>query len=434
MKKGTPVRLRLLLGLISVPAIALSGLPALAQPTPTYTVTDLGTLGGDCFALDINLRAQVVGTCRATLGHEQAFLYSGGVMSPLGTLGGAYSYAYAINQIGDITGDSETAAGDQRAYLRRGSTMTDLGTLGGGRSQGNGINSRAQIAGWAYPATGPQHAFLFENGNVTDIGASFSGGSIATDINEFGRVVGYYDVAGGSRPFRWAAGVTADLGSLGGTKGGANKINLFGEVAGWSSFADNVSRPVIFRSGNVVDLGTLGTGEGAAWGLNDLGRAVGYSLTEDGRSHAILYRSGVLYDLNNLIRSDSGVELIAATAIDDLGRIVGYGCFGGVLSGSACNGGQIRAVLLTPPPGQMLWDLLELLRRLRTQNRAATGLGARLEDAGRCLDAVRDDCLNGPLGAFAAEVELQAGAALTDEQARVLAAAAEGLRATQNDR
>ncbi len=434
MKVTTVTRVTLGLALAVGLAVGFGTLPATAQPAPSYTVTDLGTLGGDSFALDINLSGQIVGTCRTTLGHEQAFLYSGGVMSALGTLGGAYSYAYAINQVGDIAGDSTTGGGLQHAYVWRGGLMTDLGTLGGERSQANGINTRGQVVGWAYPASGTWHAFLFENGAMTDIGGDFLGARVATDVDELGRVVGYHDAPEGSLPFRWVAGVASDLGSLGGTRGGANKINLFGEIAGWSSYADNEARPVIFRGGAIVDLGTLGGNDGSAWGINDVGRAVGYSLTGDGRWHAILHRRGVLYDLNDLIRSNSRVELIAATAIDELGRIVGFGCFGGTLAGRDCNGGQVRAILLTPPPGQMLQDLIELLTRFRRLRVGADSLRADLDRASRCIDLGDTGCLHSRLSAIANEVEAQAGKALRKEEARLLAAAVEGLRATQDDR
>ena len=434
MKVTTLIRFASGLGLAVGLTVELGVSPVAAQPAPTYTVTNLGTLGGDSFALDINLRGQITGTCRAAAGHEQAFVRSGGVMTPLGTLGGAYSFAYAINQVGDVAGDGETADGLQHAYLWRGGAMTDLGTLGGGRSQANGINSQDQVVGWAYLASGTYHAFLSQNGAITDIGASFDGRSIATDIDELGRIVGYYDAPGGSRPFRWAAGVTSDLGTLGGTAGGANKINLFGETAGWSSYADNKARPVIFRGGAIVDLGTLGGEEGSAWGINDLGRAVGYSYTSDNRRHAMLFRRGVLYDLNDLIPADAGVELIAAAAIDDLGRIVGNGCFGGQVVGRDCNGGEMRAVLLTPPFGQMLRDLIELLSRLGPRGGRANSLRATLERADRCVGRADAACLRGPLTAFTEELQAQAGEELTEEHARLLAAAAEGLRATQEYR
>jgi probable HAF family extracellular repeat protein len=350
-------------------------------------------------------------------------------MTALGTLGGSYSYGYAINQLGDIAGDSETAGGLQHAYLWSGGLMTDLDPFGGGPSQANGINTSGQVVGWAYPASGPHHAFLFEGGTMTDIDPGFVGSSVATDINDLGQVVGYYDDSGVMRPFVWFDGTLTALGTLGGNVGGANKINLSGDIAGWSSYADNKARPVLFRGGSPVDLGTLGGDDGQAWGINDLGHAVGYSLTTDGRWHAILYYGGVLYDLNDLSRANTRVELMAATAIDGLGRIVGYGCFRGQLSGRTCNGGQIRAVLLRPTGGQALQDLSQLIGQLGLPNGTANSLLAKLNSALRCANRANLVCLCGSLTAFGNEVSAQAGKALTEEQANQLLAAAEGLRA-----
>jgi probable HAF family extracellular repeat protein len=328
-------------------------LPVAAQGEPAYTVTDLGTIGGDCFPADINLRGQVVGTCLETTGSGQvyrAFLYRNGAMTPLGTLGGDYSYAYTINLAGDIAGDSETADGLQHAFLWKKGAMSDLDTLGGGRSQANGINSRGMVVGWSYPATGPYHAFLYENGVMTDIGVG-DGWSIATDINELGRVVGYYQSGGTTLPFLWLRGTATTLPTLGGSSNGASRINLFGAVAGWSGDAGGVVHPVVFRGAAITDLGTLGGTEGSAWGINDRGDVVGYSLTNGGARHAFLYRGGALHDLNDLIPPSAGIELMAASGIDDLGRIIANGCSGGQVTGSSCDGGQIRAVLLRPEGG-----------------------------------------------------------------------------------
>src|SRR6266576_6539637 len=78
------------------------------QTQTTYTVTDLGTLGGCCSdASGINGNGQVSGTATDVSGDVHAFLWQGGAMTDLGTLGGRYSYGFAINDNGQIAGGSE---------------------------------------------------------------------------------------------------------------------------------------------------------------------------------------------------------------------------------------------------------------------------------------------------------------------------------------
>jgi len=81
-------------------------------------MTDLGTWRERSQALGINNTGQVVGFSYTTgnnpfngagIGH--AFIYSGGVMTDLGTLGGTpTSSAYAINDAGQVVGSAETTA------------------------------------------------------------------------------------------------------------------------------------------------------------------------------------------------------------------------------------------------------------------------------------------------------------------------------------
>ncbi len=115
-------------------------------PAASYSVTDLGTLGGTfSTARGINATGQVVGEAFiANDASVHAFFYSAGVVTDLGSLGGPSSGAFAINDASQITGYATTPT-DTRAFLYSGGAMTDLGTLGGRHSWGFGINNAGQV-------------------------------------------------------------------------------------------------------------------------------------------------------------------------------------------------------------------------------------------------------------------------------------------------
>ena len=123
-------------------------------------MTDLGTLGTDSLAFGINNNGQVVGYSLVN-GHPHAFLYDkGGMQDLLGTLGGTDSIATGINDSGEVVG-YYTLSGQKRAFLCYLGNMTDLGTLGGEYSQANAINNSGQIVGSARTVGGSDHAFLY---------------------------------------------------------------------------------------------------------------------------------------------------------------------------------------------------------------------------------------------------------------------------------
>lgn len=159
---------------------------------------DLGTLGGSSEALGINNSGQVVGLFVFTRSNgttDHAFLYSGGQMQDLGTLGGVLSVAYGINDSGQIAGDAPTTSGDPHAILYSGGKMQDLGTLGGATSQSRGINDSGQVVGVSSTTSGENHAFLYSGGKMQDLN-SLVGGSgwdllSAAGINNNGQIAAY---------------------------------------------------------------------------------------------------------------------------------------------------------------------------------------------------------------------------------------------------
>lgn len=100
--------------------LAAAPLYVLGQNAPTYSLTDLGTLGGTYSeARGVNAAGQSTGDAYITgNGAPHAFLYASGAMQDVGTLGGSASYGTAINAGGAIAGYSFMPGGQTvQAFL-----------------------------------------------------------------------------------------------------------------------------------------------------------------------------------------------------------------------------------------------------------------------------------------------------------------------------
>ena len=437
----------------------LGAAKAIAQTgSPGYVVTDLGDLGGgEAVASSINSSGQIVGfshlaehTLNNACDERRAFLFEDGGMVELASLPGTrFATASAISDAGDVSGTNDVYVADASCsggcfpgscavqtpvLVRDGFTLDLSAPLPWYAGVANDVNNLGQVVGWSRKADLPNsrtwHAYLWENGVRTDLGTLDRDWSIATGINDEGLVVGYSQLVEGSNlwyGFRWSNGGMTALPFLGeNTYNGANDVNATGEAVGWSGPSVTEVSPVFYpASGGALDLGGLGGTEGSAFALNNRGSVVGYSYTAGNQSrHAFVYRDGRLWDLNQLVAADSDWELIAATDINDVGQIVGFGCKGSrVVPPASCmdaNGTNTfrRAFLLTPVVSVV--DLEDIVISLDLPQGLQTSLLAKLAAARRAIDAGRTRTACNLLAALASEVEAQSGKGLTTAQAELL--------------
>ena len=313
----------------------------------TYTVTDLGTLGGDrTWARGINDAGQVVGSGDSqSSDRHHAFLWEDGEMTDLGLVeNGLDSWGTAVNNSGVVVGGgSTTQAGTiNKVFLY--DEDNGLRVMEGGFGQfdtryASAINSSGQVCGsWG------DNGYIWDNGQMVII-EPISGqrACIVSGMNDEGDVVGRFENGRYGYVYNEDDGVVI-LSDLFGPNGGHSTpvdINNHGHIVGHASGDPQGQRPVLWVDGVIQDIGTLEGSDGWANAINDKDQIVGYAyLAPSSYYQATLWEEGEVFNLNDLIPEDSGWLLRVANDINESGMIVGWGDVGD----------EERAFLLTPIP------------------------------------------------------------------------------------
>ena len=243
------------------------------------------------------------------VGHQcLGFVWQGGAMRPLPTLGGTNGFATGANNSGEIVGWAENTVHDPTCVAPQ------------------VLQFRAVVWG---PVRGEIRELPPLPGDTV---------SAATALNDRGQVVGISGICDRAigrfsaiHAVLWQDGRPSDLGSLGGVAWNTPmSINERGDVVGFAnasaaaggSFAAHAF--LWTRDGGMRDLGTLpGDTTSQALGINDRREIVGTSCDADFNCRAVIWRDGEITDLNTLIAPGYEDTLTTANDIDESGRITG---------------------------------------------------------------------------------------------------------------
>ncbi|HEX5473847.1 MAG TPA: hypothetical protein VFX12_04215 [Vicinamibacterales bacterium] len=314
----------------------------LSASAPTYTIQDLGTIGGLVpNVTGINTDGQVSGTAQTTAGSRPVRYTDGVGFEYLSGFDAATGVGSGVTAHGDMAGYMVLAAG-QRAYRYvDGAGPQTIDPIDGGAfTIGTGINSGDEVTGYTTTALGVQAFRAMPNTPLVVLPTLGGGFGVGLAINDSGQVAGTSTTTDGSQhAFRANVdGTIDDLGSL--STGGmsmASAIDAGGDVVGRSLTAAGAFHAFRY-SDHMEDIDTLGSASSNAMGVAG-SATVGAFQVADGSSHAFVHtHADGMVDLNTRIPADSGWVLQSAVSVNASGQIAGMGMLNG----------QQRAFRLTP--------------------------------------------------------------------------------------
>jgi len=326
----------------------------------TYRLTSLGDLGGgESRALGISNSGDIAGW--AHTGFEEihhAYRYSNETMYHLNPNDTEPHEAYGINARGEIVGRVSTSDYRIHAGVWRDNILTDIDP-DGTRSSANSINENGSITG-DVDINGVQRVFRYSAGVLSPIHSGTILRSSGKAINNHETIAGYSEITLGQRhAFTYSAsGETNDLGTLGGQESVAQGINDRDDVIGWSHTETGIQEAFVYYGDDMQSLGSLDGHSSAANDINNMRQIVGWYSPDNYDRRAFVTVADQMVDLNLLLEPNTPWLLVEATAINELGQIVGFGID---------PDGMDRAFLLTPIPTPasflLVTALLSALRR-----------------------------------------------------------------------